>query len=86
MALFGGAARADNGGSYQRSIEECHQVLTLRCVQSTQRFVEKGPSRHVQEETRKGEALLLIQGKRPVPPRIAIERGQQLVEARLLER
>ena len=54
---------AQHGRILQLTVEQAHDVTLAVFVERGCRFVEKDPSRFVQEDPREGEALLLAERK-----------------------
>ena len=69
-----GPADVNNGGILERIEEEVNHALVHVVLQRVKGFVDHYPARLAQQEPREDQALLLVIGEFPVPPRDAIER------------
>nr|WP_316165114.1 MULTISPECIES: hypothetical protein [unclassified Bradyrhizobium] len=77
---------AQHRGLLQLVIEQSHDAALAVFVERGCCFVEKDPSRLVQQKARKREALLLAERKLLVPALHQIELGDQAAEIAALER
>ena len=77
---IGTVTYAQHGRILQLAVEQGHEVVLAVFVERGCRFVEKDPARFVQEEPRKGEALLLAKRKLLVPALHLIELGDEIAE------
>ena len=76
---------AQYGRLLQLIVEQAHDAALAVFVERGCRFVEKDPSRFVQEETCEGEALLFAERKLIVPALHLVEPGDEMAEIAALE-
>jgi len=67
-------ADVDDGGIGERVVEQRHDALVSVVIQCIQGFVDHDPTRLVERKAREHQALLLVVGQLPVPPRWRGER------------
>jgi hypothetical protein len=80
-----GAARSDNRGPWQLASQQGQQCPTARLVEGTCRVVHEYPIGTLDQKSRKGETLLLIEREFRVPSTHPVKIRNEVLEIELLQ-